>query len=170
MEMSLIIARGIDSFRLVLFSFMNSTIAYFFTKQMSEKKRQGYPVAYILFITVKILFVTWFCISIAYDYIQGNPWLWISYNVLIFMQGILFVGILCFTFKGTWIKIVFVSMFAEVLACTAGYIGVILANLLGGRSVRELYSGQVKLTDALGPVIAFSIYYMTDDGVLWDID
>lgn len=39
MEMSLIIAREIDSLRLMLFSFMNSTIAYFFMKQMSEKKK-----------------------------------------------------------------------------------------------------------------------------------
>lgn len=38
MEMSLIIARGIDGLRLMLFSFMNSTIAYFFMKQMLEKK------------------------------------------------------------------------------------------------------------------------------------
>lgn len=159
MEMSLIIAREIDSLRLMLFSFMNSTIAYFFMKQMSEKKRQGYPVVYIMFITVKNLFVTWFCVSIAYDYIQENPWLWISYNVVIFMQGILLAGVLCFTFKGTWIKIIIVSMFAEVLACVAGYIGVILVNLLEG-SVREFYKGQLKLMDVLVPVIAFFIYYM----------
>lgn len=155
----MIIAREIDSLRLMLFSFMNSTIAYFFMKQMSEKKRQGYPVVYIMFITVKNLFVTWFCVSIAYDYIQENPWLWISYNVVIFMQGILLAGVLCFTFKGTWIKIIIVSMFAEVLACVAGYIGVILVNLLEG-SVREFYKGQLKLMDVLVPVIAFFIYYM----------
>lgn len=155
----MIIARGIDSLRLMLFSFMNSTIAYFFMKQMLEKKRQGYPVVYIMFITVKDLFVTWFCVSIEYDYIQENPWLWISYNVVIFMQGILLAGVLCFTFKGTWIKIIIVSMFAEVLACVAGYIGVILVNLLEG-SVREFYKGQLKLMDVLVPVIAFFIYYM----------
>lgn len=160
MEMSLIIARGIDSLRVMLFAFMNATIAYFFMKQILEKRRQGLPVFFMIFTAAKILFISWFCVSIAYDYIQGNKWLWISFNVFAFIQGILFASVLYFTFKGTWIKIILVSMIAEVLACVAGYSGVLLVNLLEGRSTSELYMGRLKVLDIFVPVIAFFIYYI----------
>lgn len=160
MEMSLIISRGIDSLPLMLFAFMNATIAYSFMKQILEKKYQGPPVAFMIFIAVKVLVLTWFCVSIAYDYIQGNQWLWISYNVLTFLQGILYAGVLLITFKGTWIKIIIVSMFTELLACVVGYIGVILVNLLEGRNANGFQMGQLKLMDIFIPVIAFFIYYI----------
>ena len=156
MELSIYIARALASLRMVLFTFMNMSLFYYFLKKIFDLKRP--PYFFVLHSIFKIVFITWFCVNIVYDWIQQSKYIYIAYNVFTLMQGIFLAIALWLTFRGDFIKIIILSMLAESVSVVIGLSSITLVNLLEGRNIRGLYRGRLEALDILTPIFAFVIF------------
>ena len=145
-----------EAFRTALILGSNISIAFIIQITVFERRRS--PVLLLTVLLVRGMLVNLLGGIVFQDYIIGNPLFKSIYELLITIQPLILWGLVFYTFKGEWLKLVTVSMGAEIYTVFLNCVVLMLVNYGEGRENLLLSAGAFQWTDLWIPILMYGAF------------